>query len=230
MVCKACALYYNANRIILESDAGEEPPAATRPSVEKAMNTTNQADPPPSSQPTPESPPKEKQPSTSHKKGGRPPHTRKGKLGKNQYTRDRDTIDGENSPARSQSRGVGGDDSSNRGGNSDGRSGRLKGGGHKFTMVDMRRKVALMLDFISKTQLDMAGETTPTTDDTNEKIMRGLAGSLMPILQAQQAGSEAAKGTPDSNNELEKDFKNLSLLEMMDVLTRELVKWQKQFT
>jgi hypothetical protein len=45
-------------------------------------------------------------------------------------------------------------------------------------------------------------------------------------------GGHSSKDTVDTNVEAdseEKDFKDLNILEMMDVLTRKLVKWQKQF-
>lgn len=102
-------------------------------------------------------------------------------------------------------------------------------------MLDMKKKVAAMLDFISRTQLEMAGESiTPTSGEATEKLMRTLAGSLLPMLQASVRGNdkESADGgaVGDSDKESGKDFKDLTLLEMMDELTRQLVKWQNQFT
>lgn len=219
------------------------------------------ADPPPSSQGAPPdtSPTTQSQPN-SHKKGGRPPHGRKGKLGKNQYTRDRDQLDGEEqSPARSQSRDVGkGDEASSTRTNSDSKPGKSKTGTGKVTMLDMKRKVAAMLEFISKTQLEMVGESlTPTHAESTEKLMRGLAGSIIPMLKPNEedkdkdakdgdapavadAGKSAGPGCGGGNSNTadekekkdpppEKDFNDLSLLEMMDHLTGQLVKWQNQF-
>jgi hypothetical protein len=222
-----------------DSEAPEETPPA-RSSGKGALEATTQLpDPPQSSQP-PDTPPAEKPlPSTSHKKGGRPPQGRKGKLGKNQYTRDKDDGD-DQSPGRSQSRDVGrGEENGNtnhRGGNHESKHSKSKSsGGSKVTMLDMKKRVAAMLDFISRTQLEMAGEsTTPNGGGETEKLLRGLAGSLLPLLAANRAENEkdASEGGPvqDPDNTVARDFKDLTLLEMMDELTRQLVKWQNHFT
>ena len=174
-----------------DSDPSEEPPVMGRTAANKTSDPTSQPpDPPASSQVgQPDASPASQSQSTSHKKGGRPPHGRKGKLGKNQYTRDKDQNDGdEQSPGRSQSRDVGrgdenGHNSNSRTTNSDGKLGKSKSNsGTKITMLDMKRKVSAMLDFISRTQLEMAGESlTPTNGEATEKIIRSLAGSIIPM-------------------------------------------------
>ncbi|KAI9732946.1 MAG: hypothetical protein M1818_007379 [Claussenomyces sp. TS43310] len=210
-----------------------------------AESMGNNADPPASSQPVaPDTPPTAtpQQPSTSHKKGGRPPHGRKGKLGKNQYTRDRDhNGNDEESPGRSHSRDVvRGDDNhhghghghghGHRGVNGDSKASRSKGGGSKITFLDMKRKVAWMLDFISKTQLDMASETVSPPNGEAEAMIRGLAGSIIPMLHQAESGEQQQRGAMEKGDgDSQKDFRDLKLLEMMDVLTRMLVKWQKQY-
>lgn len=241
MVCSisTCTIL-NAN--FSESDPSEEPPAIGRTSTNKLSESMKDVqDPLPSSQPATDASPAAHSQTNSHKKGGRPPHGRKGKLGKNQYTRDKDQNDGdERSPGRSQSRDVGrgdenGHNSNNRTANSDGKLGKSKShSGSKTTMVDMKRKVAAMLDFISRTQLEMAGESlTPTTGEATKDIMRGLASSIIPILKAsgedkdpKGVGGDAADG---ENTVAEKDFKDLTILEMMDYITGQCVKWQNQF-
>ena len=219
----------------LDSDPPEELPAS-RSSVAKSTETVAQTlDPPSQAAALDTTPPNQP---VSHRKGGRPPNSRKGKLGKNQYTKDRDLADGEGqSPSRSQSRDVmRGDDNSsgNKGGTGDGKPGKLKGaGGSKATMSDMRKRVAAILDFISRTQLEMAVGIGPLSEssahkvDTTElQVPDALQSEDTPtIVVSQGKMNEAEEGEATQ----EKDFKALSCVEMMDVLTRQLVKWQKEF-
>lgn len=219
----------------VDSDPPEENPAASKLFPNKSMESTTQPPEPPSSQvAAPDTPPAlTPMPSTSHKKGGRPPHGKKGKVGKNQYTRDRDQNEGDRSPGRSQSRDVGrGEEnglSNHRANNNDGKQGRFKGNsGSKVTMLEMKKKVAAMLEFISRTQIELATESlTPGTGEVAEKMM-GLAGNILPAIQA-----NGENGKDETAAELEKtpekDFKDLTLLGMMDELTRQLIKWQNQF-
>jgi hypothetical protein len=220
----------------LDSDPPEELPAS-RSSVAKSTETAAQTLDPPSSQVVALDTTPPNQP-VSHRKGGRPPNSRKGKLGKNQYTKDRDLADGEGqSPSRSQSRDVTrGDDnsSSNKGGTGDGKPGKLKGaGGSKVTMSDMRKRVAAILDFISRTQLEMAGGIGPISeagmqkiDAASQQVPDAARGEDTPTIVVSEGKTDEVmegEATP------EKDFKDLSCVEMMDVLTRQLVKWQKEF-
>lgn len=218
-----------------DSDPAEELPLATRVTVTKVTEVAAQPlDPPTSSQAaTPDTPPATL-PTTSHRKGGRPPNARKGKLGKNQYTKDRDNQDGDDhSPHRSQSRDVQrGDDnghgSGNKGSNSEGKPSKSKSAGSKISMGDMRKRVAAILDYISRTQLELAGEAlSPSTTDAAEKTIRGIADGL-PMIKVNGEKDHESK-SDESGDPANKDFKDLTCLEMMDVLTRQLVKWQKEF-
>jgi hypothetical protein len=103
-------------------------------------------------------------------------------------------------------------------------------------MADMKRKVAAMLDFISRTQLEMVGESfTPTHAESTQNLMKGLAGSIIPLLKNSEENKEENKEDKggaersEEKKEPEKDFNDLTLLEMMDHLTGQLVKWQNQF-
>jgi hypothetical protein len=103
-------------------------------------------------------------------------------------------------------------------------------------MADMKRKVAAMLDFISRTQLELAGESlTPTHAESTQNLMKGLAGSIIPLLNSSDENREENKEDKgggegvEEKKEPEKDFNDLTLLEMMDHLTGQLVKWQNQF-
>jgi hypothetical protein len=198
--------------------------------------TTQPLDPPSSSQvATPDTPPPTV-PSTSHRKGGRPPNARKGKLGKNQYTKDRDLQEADDpSPNRSQSRDVPrGDDNGqtpgNKGSINEGAKPGKSKGTSKITMSDMKKRVAAILEFISRTQFEMAGESMSLgSGDAAEKMIRNIADGLPMIKVNGDISAEGPKEGEAGDTTLNKEFKDLSCLEMMDVLTRQLVKWQKEF-
>ena len=215
----------------IDSDPAEELPAA-KASINKSTEVDAQPlDPPTSPQAAAADTPPPNQPSISHRKGGRPPN-RKGKLGKNQYTKDRDLRDGDDqSPGRSQSRDVArGDDNGSKGATNEGKQGKSKGTANsRITMSDMKKRVAAILDFISRTQLEMARESASAgSEEAAEKLMLGFAETLPMIRVNGDRGSE--KEGESGNTNQSKEFKDLSCLEMMDDLTRQLVKWQKEFT
>lgn len=221
--------------VITDSEPSEDIPLAT---VRATVTKTTEIPPPPHpidpplvlEPPAPDTPPPAVQPPTSHRKGGRPPNSRKGKLGKNQYTKDRDLQEGDNhSPQRSQSRDVPRADetphaSGNKHSNNEGgKSAKSKNANSKISMGDMRKRVTAILDYISRIQVEMAGESmSPGSAEAAEKTIRGIADGL-PMIRV-----NGERGTEDG--EEKKEFKDLSCLEMMDVLTRQLVKWQKEFT
>lgn len=165
----------------------------------------------------PDTPPANHPPAVSHRKGGRPPNSRKGKLGKNQYTKDRDLQEGDDqSPGRSQSRDVPkGDENGNSHKSSihDAKSARSKNNGSKITMSDMKKRASGLLDFISRTQIEMAKESLPGTSppekDFNVETPEGV-----PAIRVEE--------TPGG-------FEKLSCTEMMDVLAKKLIKWQNEF-
>jgi hypothetical protein len=70
----------------------------------------------------------------------------------------------------------------------------------QMTITDMKKRTGMMMDYIAKAQVDMAGDRTP--------------------LNAQQLQEEAQKS---------EDFKQLSSREMMDVLTRHIMTWQQEY-
>ncbi|KAH0262460.1 hypothetical protein KCU91_g13389, partial [Aureobasidium melanogenum] len=67
----------------------------------------------------------------------------------------------------------------------------------QMTITDMKKRTGMMMDYIAKAQVDMAGDRTP--------------------LNVQQEADKAA------------EFKELSSREMMDVLTRHIMTWQKEY-
>ncbi|KAL6718861.1 Histone deacetylase complex subunit [Lecanora helva] len=183
--------------------------------------------------PTPERNP----PKATQKKTGRPP-ARKGRIGRNQYTRDRDPPSHndinhhKSSPAPSDSspNAEGGTPHANGYSNGDSRAVRklLRSRNthpNRTTMNEMKRRVAAILEFISHTQVDMAGSasalTTKSSTSTNtpphDKKVEELSGKAV----------NAALMDVDVIDE--KAFATLSSLEMMEVLTRRLMKWQSEY-
>ncbi|EON65674.1 hypothetical protein W97_04913 [Coniosporium apollinis CBS 100218] len=175
---------------------------------------------------------------TKDKKGGttgKAPQ-RRGKLGRNQYTRDRDPPastppgSGNNkdkdrtkdpSPA-SQTRATNGADHNKT--DSDGtvsgsihsKNGKAKPSNSKLEKTsfnEMRRRASGMLEFISRMQVEMAGEKTTTTT-----VAAAAVSMTLKVV-------EGALG-PETRD---KGFEQMSSLEMMDHLTRRLVMWQKDF-
>lgn len=214
-----------------DSEPPEEVPPV--PTVKKGPEVAAQD--PPSSQLAPDTPPPNST-SNSHKKGGRPPNARKGKLGKNQYTKDRDLQhegDGA-SPGRSQSRDVTRNDEngvpSARGSINEGKPTKSRNGGSKVTLFDAKRRAAAIHGFIVKTQLEMASEPVSS-------ISSGVAGKSviptaegLPTIKVNGTKGDESQGSDLSNGSAalaEREFKALPLLEMMDVLTRNVVKWQE---
>lgn len=222
---------------LADSDPSDEIPLAARSTAGKSLEAAAQVQDPPQSShaATPDSPPG-RPPSISYKKGGRPHNFRKGKLGRNQYTKDKDPLElDDHSPNRSQSRDVQrGDDHGqttvNRSSINEGKQGRSRAGNSKITMSDMKKRVAAILDFISRTQLEMAGESmSPRSGDATEKMVRTLAEGL-PMIQVNGDDGRELRESEGGPLPPRKEFKDLSCLEMMDVLTKDLIKWQNQFS
>lgn len=123
---------------------------------------------------------------------------------------------------------------------------------HRTSMNEIKRRVAAILDFISRMQVEMAasGETVTPPDESTAGRKNGGAYSRSTLLKdvhdqlgtlltttnsegasvASSVGSIAGSDTPkEKEKEKEKDFKDLTSVEMMDVLTRHLLKWQQEY-
>ncbi|CAK7273234.1 Histone deacetylase complex subunit [Sporothrix epigloea] len=199
------------------------------------------------SQPPPETPPPAVAPAMalSKSKGGRPTHRKKGR---NQYTKDRDawedlntnrtrSIDApENGQGKSSSgsgSGAFGRDSSNSKSVS-----RAKGGAtNRVSLMEMRRRVSAMSDFIGKTQIDIASGEYLAAAVAAPKAAKAVNGNSA-TNPSSTATTPSSTSVPQHlgrtvaiSSELatEKDFKSLPLLEMMDTLTRNIIHWQNQF-
>lgn len=233
----------NAN---VDSDPSEEMPLVTRTIVNRATESVQPPDPPASSQPAPDTPPASvSQPSTQNKKKPAPQPRKKGR---NQYTRDRDAHEQDTSPARSMSRDISRnqDDNStahnskstpNEGGNKH-HSSKTKGTmSSKVAMSDLKRRANNILEYITRTQVELANEPLSEKNSPQRTATDAVSGGAMPSIQPN--GQEKCNGVPDEKATAKNgapdalstsaDFKDLSCVEMMDYLTRDLVKWQHEY-
>ncbi|MCJ1481878.1 hypothetical protein MMC06_002038 [Schaereria dolodes] len=251
-----------------DSDPSEEHQSRTTtfkasdPSINKHSNSSRPSpDTPPASQDVP--PPK-----TSHKKTGRPP-ARRGRVGRNQYTRDRDmrldaphnvhshhgSLDAmDHSPRRSRSR----DPTRTERGNTPllngngghygvwGEGGRPSKPKHmnpnRTSMNEMKRRVAGILEFVGRTQVEMVGEAngkmdgngrSPNDGDSHHSGSADRNNDASPGREKQKQQQALAKGLMDSLGGLtdegvgDKEFAGLGSVEMMEVLMRKLIRWQR---
>lgn len=174
------------------------------------------------------------------------------KKGRNQYTRDREGND-EDSPARSQSRDLQKEDhppppaatkTSGEGSNTTHSRSHAKGKGgmsSKITMTELKRRAGNILDFISRTQLELAGEIDAATGEISISNSKTSGGSSSSTTTEKNGANDAGDATaapvapPEENknapaiSRFEGEFKDLNCMEMMDSLTRRLVKWQQEY-
>jgi hypothetical protein len=172
----------------------------------------------------PEVPISDPKPAPAARRGGRPPQKARGRLGRNQYSRD--TVPPTNgvspaneaphSPQPSTTNGVGnGHDSSD--GAVGGKLAKSKNWRlQKLSWNDIRRPAGAMQNYIAQRQVEMAGE------------------KLVPAPAVQPAtgltnGTSAQDVIKEVEGDLDK-FKDLSTTQMMDHLSRDLVHWQQMIT
>lgn len=107
-------------------------------------------------------------------------------------------------------------------------------------MNEMKRRVAGILEFISRMQVEMAvareNSSTPTGngDRSQGLLLKSMVDQIDNIMPSTTSDTgESAPPTTDGDGDAptahEKDFKDLSSVEMMDVLTRHLLKWQQEY-
>ncbi|KAK8075055.1 hypothetical protein PG997_009718 [Apiospora hydei] len=212
-----------------------------RADVSRTTESVQPPDPPVSSQPAPDTPPANP-PSASHKKKAAPQPRKKGR---NQYTKDRDAHEHEDSPARSMSRDIARNhddhhvahtkpsvhETHNKHSNS-----KAKGGmSSKITMSDLKRRANNILEFIGRTQVELANEPLSEKNSPQHAATDDGSATDMPIqVNGTQPSNEKecldiTVTRPPTSTGPTKDFKDMSCVEMMDSLTRDLVKWQKEF-
>lgn len=232
--CDKCVASIMLTPRIADAETSEETPLAQSDSVAKSAEpTAPPVEPPPLPEPlAPETPPVVPAP-VPQKKGGRPPNARKGKLGKNQYTKDRDVSEAQDPPAnRSQSRDVAkgeenGPIAQTKVSNHDVKVAKSKAINSKITMTDMKKRVAAILQFISQTEYELGESMLPTAENTTGKMLRGLADSLPMIKVNGENGTSSKAG---ETGQAAREFKDLSCKEMIIELTKQLLKWQDEFT
>jgi pantothenate synthetase len=99
-------------------------------------------------------------------------------------------------------------------------------------MNEMKRRVAAILEFISRMQVEMAASSenssTPTSDRAQGLLLKSMVDQIDSAMPSGSDRGDSAPVTMDGSSE-EKDFNQLSSVEMMDVLTRHLLKWQQEF-
>ncbi|OTA61494.1 hypothetical protein K449DRAFT_405965 [Hypoxylon sp. EC38] len=207
----------------LDSDPSDEIPLSARAAANRITESAQPPEPPVSSQPAPDTPPAKK--ATNHKKKGR-----------NQYTKDlsRDiTRNGdENGTSHTKTSAQEGT----------GKQSKSKGGmNSRITMTDMKRRANNILEYITRTQVELANEplSEPAGDTQQNNTPNGTANGV-PSIKVNGDSSKKPEGVitvpngPTTNGANSaflalKEFKEMSCIEMMDVLTRDLVKWQQEF-
>lgn len=170
-----------------------------------------------------EAPAVEARPPPAPRRGGRPPQKARGRLGRNQYSRDTvsatngvSPADAPNSPQPSATNGVSnGHDSSD--GAAGGKAAKSKNWRlQKLSWNDIRKPAGAMQNYIAQRQVDMAGEKLITA----------------PAVQPPAATTNGVTPPDDDKEELDdlEKFKKLSTTEMMDYLSRDLIRWQQSIT
>ncbi|GAW19625.1 hypothetical protein ANO14919_091130 [Xylariales sp. No.14919] len=223
-----------------DSDPSDELPLAARAVANRATESAQPPDPPaPPSQPPPDTPPIPQASTTISKKKTAHPK----KKGRNQYTKDREN-DHEDSPARSISRDVS-RNADEAGTNSTkhtihettSRQSKARGGmSSKITMSDMKRRVNGILEYITRKQVELVND--PLSDSTSSPSQAGTEDESIPPAKVNGDSSNKKPNgqTPTPNaagangpTDPAAVFKDLSCVEMMDSLTRDLMKWQQEF-
>lgn len=237
--------YYVEDEANMSAESIEAPPAGeAREETEQhgseapanpTRDTTSSAPPPPS------------------RKGNKAGGQRRGgnRVGRNQYTRDRDNPSNDKaaSPHRTGSRGLkdkgddephgNGAEASANGSGSDApiaaRGPKNKKSGvskiDKISWKDMNGTAAHMLEYISRVQVEMASEKTNTTSSAvavvkTLQVVNGESGSGS---DASSSGDASKAAVVPAATGKEENYDGLNSLEMMDVLTRNLVLWQQSF-
>ncbi|KAI1420221.1 hypothetical protein F5Y12DRAFT_774005 [Xylaria sp. FL1777] len=210
-----------------DSDPSDELPLAVRTAANRPAESAQPPDPPaPSSQPPPETPLTLQVPSTTTKKKT----TNSKKKGRNQYTKDRDN-DHEDSPARSISRDVSrnteeaGTNTKNTTHEPTNKHSKGRGGmNSKITMSDMKRRVNGILEYITRKQVELVND--PLSDST---LSSGQAATEDDAIPTANVHGDNSSKKHSGETDPAVMFKDMSCVEMMDSLTRDLMKWQQEF-
>ena len=96
-------------------------------------------------------------------------------------------------------------------------------------MNDMKRRVAGILEFISHTQVEMAGTEPPSTTKSSTSTNTPPEANGNSNGGNDISGNAVSAALEDLDGIDEQAFAALSSLEMMEVLTRRLMKWQGEY-
>lgn len=224
---------FDANKH-LDSDPSDEPPQAPRALANRPADALHPSEPPASSQPAPDTPPADQIPASSNKKKT---NVHPKKKGRNQYTKDRDSHLRDDSPARSMSRDLAREkDETFPKSNHDGGPRHTKSKGAmnpKISMTDLKRRANNLMEFLTRTQVELANE--PLSERNSPRQTASEAGTSDSPISLPNGGksSTVAEQSSAVTNGIStppvKDFKEMSCVEMMDALSRDLVKWQREF-
>lgn len=201
----------------LDDSEPTPPPAVEEPTMPPAAVESTPADTTPTT---------EMKPAPAPRRGGRPPQKARGRLGRNQYSRD--TLPAANgtspkddmaqSPQANATNGA-----SNGHDSSDGTAGHKPAKSknwrlQKLSWNDIRRPAGAMQNYIAQRQVEMAGEKQPSMAPAVQPTSATTNGTLQPELVTASDGGDL------------KNFKNLSTTQMMDFLSRDLVHWQQMIS
>ncbi|KAJ4341208.1 Histone deacetylase complex subunit [Didymella glomerata] len=196
-----------------KADESEAPEATPTPTEEPVAPTLLTVSAPP------EAPMETSKPAPTPRRGGRPPQKSRGRLGRNQYSRDALSAANGVSPATElanspQPSGTNGNSNGHE--SSDGTTGHNKTTKsknsrlHKLSWNDIMRPAGAMQSYIAQRQVEMAGEKASS------------APAVQPPTKGEQHQAEVKTEDADLSS-----FKDLSTTQMMDHLSRDLVHWQK---
>lgn len=214
------------------ADQVDSPPPTPSLSPSKAAqaNGKTKADTPPSSR------------SNNQRKSGRPA-PRRGRLGRNQYTKDNGEDGG--TPARDASHDVNGNGASPNGANGihgeSGRSSKAKTHPARTSLNEMRRRVAAILEFVGHMHTERSGHTqnssaSASSSSKGASTPNGVKeSSTLPtasLVRAVEAGLKEASSTDETSGlglMDPRDFGTMGSQDMMETLTKELVQWQSVY-
>ena len=100
---------------------------------------------------------------------------------------------------------------------------------NRTTMNDMKRRVAGILEFISHTQVELAGTEPPSTTKSSTSTNTPPDSNGSTNGRGDISGKAVNAALEDLEGIDEQAFNALSSFEMMEVLTRRLMRWQGEY-
>jgi hypothetical protein len=102
----------------------------------------------------------------------------------------------------------------------------------KITMSDLKRRANNLMEFITRTQVELANEPLSERNSPRQPASEDGSGDV-PAPRPNGSGNKVLVSHGTTTNGVAtppmKEFKEMSCVEMMDTLTRDLVKWQREF-